>query len=129
MCRSGALARTWIPYRANTERYERIRFPDMKRIAALDGLRGLAILAVMTQHSPALGTIFPGTRYGWVGVDLFFVLSGFLITEILLVAKNRQHYYRNFFARRILRIWPLYMAVLIAVVFAIPLVAKPNYWP
>lgn len=96
-------------------------------IPALDGIRGLAILLVMTCH----GTILPSestlqdyfcrlTRVGWCGVDLFFVLSGFLITGILFDAKGAAHYFRNFYARRLFRIFPLYYAFLGVVLFLLP---------
>ncbi|MDP4264691.1 MAG: acyltransferase [Bacteroidota bacterium] len=72
---------------------------------ALDGLRGLAILLVVMSHVQLL-------HYGWIGVQLFFVLSGFLITTILLKEKEKQvslkTKFRNFWARRVLRIFPLY---------------------
>jgi len=95
-------------------------------ILALDGLRGLAISMVMLMHFTALQK--PRTELGrvlhevlgagWIGVYLFFVLSGFLITGILLDTKESPHYFVNFFARRSLRIFPLYygyLAILLCV--------------
>lgn len=87
--------------------------PKARAIPELDGLRGMAILMVMACHTPME---FPGAKatlsLGWTGVDLFFVLSGFLITSILLDSKDRDSPFRNFYARRILRIWPLYFLYL-----------------
>jgi peptidoglycan/LPS O-acetylase OafA/YrhL len=77
---------------------------------ALDGLRGLAILAVIFRHN---FDFLQATKYGWIGVDLFFVLSGFLITDILLRTKAQKNYLINFFIRRILRIFPLYYGAVI----------------
>ena len=87
-----------------------------ERISTLDGVRGLAILAVLIDHSAIWITptstldrvVQAFTGSGWQGVDLFFVLSGFLITGILLDAKGGQHYFKNFYARRVLRIFPVY---------------------
>jgi peptidoglycan/LPS O-acetylase OafA/YrhL len=83
-----------------------------RRIPELDGLRAFAILPVLMVHlAPRLGplsALAPIWRRGWVGVDLFFVLSGYLITGILLDTIGRPHFYRNFIARRTLRIFPLY---------------------
>lgn len=90
-------------------------------LVPLDGVRGLAILAVMCSHLFAvnfagsslgirlLGQVF---YYGWMGVDLFFVLSGFLITGILLDSREDPGYFRKFYMRRVLRIFPLYYGVL-----------------
>jgi peptidoglycan/LPS O-acetylase OafA/YrhL len=86
-----------------------------ERIPELDGLRGLAVLAVFFYHSKERleGTPFhQASLWGWSGVTLFFVLSGFLITSILFEAQNEPHYFRNFYARRALRIWPVYVLVL-----------------
>lgn len=74
----------------------------------LDGLRGVAILLVVVYH------YFPFFRIGWIGVDLFFVLSGFLITSILIRTKDKKHYFRNFYIRRALRILPVYFLFLLA---------------
>src|SRR5690242_18512664 len=91
-------------------------------IPALDGVRGLAILLVLITHGVDAGLqpggaaerlIYNVARWGWVGVDLFFVLSGFLITGILLGSRDRPRYFTNFYARRALRIFPLYCATVL----------------
>jgi peptidoglycan/LPS O-acetylase OafA/YrhL len=89
----------------------------------LDSLRGVAILLVLFFHgmapvqnaalSPAGKIIFDLSQYGWGGVNLFFVLSGFLITGILLDSRDRADYYRRFYIRRALRILPALYAILI----------------
>ena len=94
--------------------------PDWsKRIPALDGLRGIAILLVLLRHGIfGLESSHPAVRYflaigrlSGSGVDLFFVLSGFLIGGILLEARESPRYYSTFYARRAYRILPLYFAV------------------
>jgi peptidoglycan/LPS O-acetylase OafA/YrhL len=88
----------------------------MRRIVELDGIRAFAILAVIAHHYYPFTTMFYGVaEFGWAGVELFFVLSGFLITSILLQLKNRPHPYKIFYARRILRIFPPYYAVLLLI--------------
>jgi len=92
--------------------------PRSARIPELDGLRGLAILLVILCHyvgnadHRALGFWFHRAlsvfTVGWSGVDLFFVLSGFLIGGILLDARSSPHYFRAFYMRRVFRILPLY---------------------
>jgi peptidoglycan/LPS O-acetylase OafA/YrhL len=103
-------------------------------IPALDGVRGLAILVVMIGHFnlgfyPVYG-FERGLRTliqtGWWGVDLFFVLSGFLITGILLDAKGSSHYFRNFYVRRVLRIFPLYYGFLFAFFILAPALRPPT---
>jgi peptidoglycan/LPS O-acetylase OafA/YrhL len=84
-------------------------------IPELQGLRGIAVIAVVLYHShPRFeGTWFyRASLWGWSGVNLFFVLSGFLITSILIEARGKPHYFRNFYGRRALRIWPVYLLVL-----------------
>jgi peptidoglycan/LPS O-acetylase OafA/YrhL len=79
------------------------------RIRELDGLRALAILPVVLHHCyPPGGALALVGERGWAGVDLFFVLSGYLIIGILLGSRHQPNYYRNFIARRTLRIFPLY---------------------
>ena len=81
------------------------------RVPELDGLRGIAILLVLCFHfTPATGPLrflAPVLQVGWVGVDLFLCSDGFLITGILLDSKGKRGWYRNFIARRSLRIFPL----------------------
>src|SRR4051812_26045695 len=92
------------------------------RVPELDGVRALALIPVLYVHSSVVHQTRLGLLavYGWVGVDLFFVLSGFLITGILLDAKGEEGYFRNFYARRVLRIWPVYFALLFMVLVVIP---------
>ncbi|MEP6714273.1 MAG: acyltransferase [Terriglobia bacterium] len=100
-----------------------------RRIPELDGFRGIAVLMVLLYHLFAYAMFggqwgglasltFSATKDGWRGVDLFFVLSGFLITGILLDSRGDAHYFRNFYARRALRILPLYYAVLLVILLA-----------
>lgn len=84
-------------------------------IPELQGLRGLAVLAVVLYHChPRFERtpLYHASLWGWAGVNLFFVLSGFLITSILLEARGKPGYFRNFYGRRALRIWPVYLLVL-----------------
>jgi peptidoglycan/LPS O-acetylase OafA/YrhL len=99
-------------------------------IPALDGIRGLAILMVLVLHF--FGNATPTNRVeelvvsaigcGSYGVDLFFVLSGFLITGILYDAPREPHFFRNFYLRRVLRIFPLYYGVLAVIFLVLPVV-------
>jgi peptidoglycan/LPS O-acetylase OafA/YrhL len=99
------------------------------RLLALDGVRGLAIALVMGVHFLGdataqsrleRGLLWLGNQ-GIVGVDLFFVLSGFLITGILYDARQSSSYYGDFYMRRLLRIFPLYYGVLAALFVVWPL--------
>jgi len=96
-------------------------------VPALDAIRGLAIIVVTLYRfggggdGPARAIDHPWLiELGQRGVDLFFVLSGFLITGILFDAKGKNHYFRNFYVRRALRIFPLYYGVLAAMLLVLP---------
>ncbi len=102
-----------------------------EHITELDGIRGMAILLVLLFHLYlGLGTVWlqPG-RIGWCGVDLFFALSGCLITGILLDAKGSANYFRAFYGRRVLRILPLYYCVVFAFFWFLLPVAKHFHSP
>lgn len=113
-------------------------------IPALDGIRGIAVLLVLVTHFCAplawavsrqkavAGKLWIASHVfdaGWVGVDLFFVLSGFLITGILADAKGRENYFRNFYARRSLRVFPLYYGVLMVTCVLLPLAGLATLEP
>lgn len=90
---------------------------------ALDGLRGVAILMVVFHHNFRFLNYF---FFGWLGVDLFFVLSGFLITEILLNKMKQPRFLQNFYMRRVLRIFPIYYLLLIICLFVLPNINSLN---
>ncbi|MGZ3787744.1 MAG: acyltransferase family protein [Bacteriovorax sp.] len=104
-----------------------------ERDYSLDGIRGIAVLIVMVYHlagvlditganfhNPLSKFVFIFVNDGWMGVDLFFALSGFLITSILLKTKASPNYLKNFFMRRCLRIFPLYYLFLIVYFIVLP---------
>jgi len=120
-----------------------------RHIPSLDGVRGAAIIAVLVYHA-GRGLTYSGSHeqivqqlvgFGWIGVDLFFVLSGFLITGILRDSRGSEGYFRIFYGRRALRIFPLYFAFVAAVIWVAPLLhlvgpddaerlraSQPWYW-
>jgi peptidoglycan/LPS O-acetylase OafA/YrhL len=98
-----------------------------KKIPQLDAVRGIAVLLVLLHNTD----VYPAVHLrlisenGWMGVDLFFVLSGLLITGILLDTKESDGYFKNFYARRCLRIWPLYYSLLLFMFVIVP-VLRPS---
>jgi peptidoglycan/LPS O-acetylase OafA/YrhL len=101
------------------------------QIPALDGLRGVAIIAVLCSHliwpSPSFDGIDRVLFNGWVGVDLFFVLSGFLITRILCETRDEPGYFRRFYVRRSLRIFPIYYLFLAILFLVVPLILRLSH--
>lgn len=110
------------------------RSPGVLRgyISSLDGLRGFSLLMVVFAHS-TWGLVYPLHTTGdvllaklsghvWVAMDFFFVLSGFLITGILADARGKTGYFKNYFARRALRVFPLYYGFIILAFVILPLV-------
>lgn len=83
-------------------------------VSSFDGLRGIAVMLVLgyhvfdVLHPLGLGPVTWIAEVGWVGVDIFFTLSGFLISGILLRTAGKENYFHNFYVRRLLRIFPLY---------------------
>lgn len=122
-----------------------VKNETVNRFLELDGVRGLAIFLVLIYHAFALGVPFAQNAVliqlkrvsgiGWMGVDIFFVLSGFLITSILLETRDRSGYFKNFYARRILRIFPLYFLVFAVIFLFLPVLdpkaplVERDSWP
>jgi len=100
-----------------------------QKVPQLDAVRGVAILLVIFHNAsekfPALHlrSVFAN---GWMGVDLFFVLSGFLITGILIDTKRSEAYLKNFYARRCLRIWPLYYSLILFMFVVLPILSRSE---
>jgi peptidoglycan/LPS O-acetylase OafA/YrhL len=101
-----------------------------QKIPQLDAVRGLAILIVMLHNISLKYPVLHSQNLfsnGWMGVDLFFVLSGFLITGILLDTKQPEGYFKNFYVRRCLRIWPLYYSLLVFMFALVRLLSRSEY--
>lgn len=96
------------------------QYIENKVFGGLDGLRFLSIFAVVWHHSVGVLENFPATRFGFLGVDLFFVISGFLIVTLLLRehGKNGDISLKAFYIRRTLRIFPLYYGFILLLVTA-----------
>src|SRR5436190_4307303 len=111
----------------------------MKRIAQLDGVRGIAILLVLLWHyfaypasvtsSKVVAQASQALSLTWTGVDLFFVLSGFLIAGIILEHRESSNFFQVFYVRRICRIFPLYFLLLglFILMTALPIASSPDF--
>ena len=111
-------------------------FAGGDRVPVLDGVRGVAILLILFHHVVVYSgldrsvlidrALLAAGSAAWLGVDLFFVLSGFLITGILYDAKGSQRYFSSFYGRRVLRIFPLYYGFLACMYLMAPLLLAPE---
>jgi len=101
----------------------------MSRIKELDGLRAIAILGVVLMHyTPTYTGASTLVYFGWSGVDLFFAISGFLITNILIDLRRQETPFRTFYSRRALRIFPnCYLVLVLVVVAAVLHKEQVNY--
>jgi len=92
-----------------------------RRVLELDAVRGLAALAILVYH-------FYTRRlpFGWAAVDLFFVLSGYLITSLVLAHRESEDFLLRFYVRRGLRIWPIYYLSLLALLVLGPVLPRPS---
>lgn len=93
-----------------------IQYNSKQYIPAFDGWRGVGVILVMLAHCYP----YTITRPFWVAMDLFFVMSGFLISGILIDSKGNSNYYKNYITRRVLRVFPLYYFVLFLSFLVIP---------
>jgi peptidoglycan/LPS O-acetylase OafA/YrhL len=110
--------------------FEHVQFSLRRHMSALDSLRGLAILAVVFHNvtlaaeyvydHPLVKVWTLAASMGWIGVQLFFVISGFLITGLLLDGRGAPRQLRNFYMRRMLRIFPLYYTFLLVAFILLP---------
>ncbi len=114
-----------------------VKPPLVGRLVPLDGVRGLAVLVVVIHNSAWIAEssahllmklVSAILASGWIGVQLFFVLSGFLITGILLDSRGKSQYFRSFYLRRILRIFPLYYSIIALTLVVGPLLAWSPAW-
>ena len=104
---------------------------ESRRYDIFDGLRGLVVLVVISHYTDSVAwsgwaalAILAETALAAVALDVFFVMSGFLITGILLDSKGSSSYFRAFYGRRFLRIFPLYYGFL-----AVYFIVLPTLWP
>ena len=106
------------------------------RFRSLDGIRALAVLMVFADHyggggtngGAALRLLNTIRGRGWMGVDVFFVLSGFLITGILFDTRNDSHFFKRFFARRSLRIFPIVYLLFTVLAVLTPILGYQWRW-
>lgn len=114
------MTKTYFPDSTSAHVATQLRAAEPNHKPELDGIRGVALLAVMLSHAgpfiertTIVSKLFAYAMFpGWSGVELFFVLSGFLITGILVKTKTAENYFSSFYIRRVLRIVPIYYLML-----------------